>query len=149
MQRQSWSVFRTAHRHPDLLHWFCMEQDLKLSIKICLRLVYILVFNMESRVHAPGVSKLSTVGLSPPAYLVLSCVGVQSVSASCSVQFLQHGGHVHQAQLTPEVAHDGCVVQHSELPHPLALIALAQVHSLQQVPVAEVPEGDAALASRH
>lgn len=65
------------------------------------------------------------------------------------VQFLQHRGHVHQAELAAEVADDGSVVEHQQLPDTLAVAALAQVDSLQQVAEVQVPEGDAALAPRH
>lgn len=66
-----------------------------------------------------------------------------------SVQFLQHGGNVDQAELAAKVANDGGVVQHQQLPDTLTVAALTQVHRLQQVAEIQVPEGDAALAPRH
>lgn len=66
-----------------------------------------------------------------------------------SVQLLQHRRDVHQAELAAEVAHDGGVVEHQQLPHALTVAALAQVDGLQQVAEVQVPEGDASLAPRH
>lgn len=66
-----------------------------------------------------------------------------------SVQFLQHRRHVDQAELAAEVADDGGVVEHQQLPDALAVAARAQVDRLQQVAEVQVPEGDAALAPRH
>lgn len=66
-----------------------------------------------------------------------------------SVQFLQHRGDVHQAELAAKVAHNGGVVQHQQLPHALSVAALAQVDGLQQVAEVQVPEGHAALAPCH
>lgn len=74
------------------------------------------------------------------AYALLVCI---------LVQFLEHRGHVHQAQLVAEVADDGGIVEHQQLPDALTVAALAQVDGLQQVPKVQVPEGDAALAPRH
>lgn len=66
-----------------------------------------------------------------------------------SVQFLQHGGNVDQAELAAKVANDGGVVQHQQLPDTLTVATLTQVHRLQQVAEIQVPEGDAALPPRH
>lgn len=74
---------------------------------------------------------------------------LRNATLRCSVQLLQDGGHVDQAELAAKVTDDGGIVQHQQLPHTLALAALAQVHSLQQVSKVQVPEGDAALATGH
>lgn len=47
-----------------------------------------------------------------------------------SVQFLQHRGHIHQAELTAKVADDGSIVQHQNLPGRLGFTVLAQVDCL-------------------
>ncbi|KAA8591916.1 hypothetical protein FQN60_017290 [Etheostoma spectabile] len=58
-------------------------------------------------------------------------------------------GHVNQAELAAEVADDGGVVEHQQLPDALSVAALAQVDCLQQVTEVQVPKRDAALAPRH
>lgn len=49
---------------------------------------------------------------------------------SISVQLLQHGGHVNQAELAAKVADDGGIVQHQDLAGGLALTVLTQVDCL-------------------
>lgn len=63
----------------------------------------------------------------PPHSTPDPCLGRE---APCSVQLLQHGGHIHQAELTAKVADNGSVVQHQDLAGRLGLTVLPQVDCL-------------------
>jgi len=78
-----------------------------------------------------------------------ACFVLSFPAPTSSVEFLQHRGNVHQAELAAKVTDDGGVVEHEQLPDALAVAALAEVDRLQQVAEVQVPEGDAALAPRH